>query len=334
VPIPVFVRAPVYVVPPPNNIIYANIHNTTVINNVINQRPAQVTPGASGAPVGAAAVAPNTQPNVKGGPGQGAITPVSTGAQVQTPASVTKKAAAIQKGEEPPPKSAIINGSVKSATSGAQPGQTGTPATKLQTDLNTLPREKALPGSKQGTALPQAAKEPALGAANPNQKLVPQNKSLTNNPSTGPGNPVSGGNARTNPSAPTVLPETKTAIPEKKTIAPETGNIRKGVTPPPPPQPAAAPPKPAPPVAHVEPTRRAAPPPPPPPPRPAPQIARPAPPPPPRVAPPPPPPPRPPPVAAVRPPPPPPPPRPPPPPPKPAPAPAAAKKCPPNVAKC
>jgi uncharacterized caspase-like protein len=359
VPIPVFVRAPVYVSPPPNNIIYANIHNTTVINNVINQRPAQVAPAAPGAPAGAAAVAPNTQPNVKGGPGQGAITPVSTGAQVQTPVSVTKKAAAIQKGEEPPPKSAIINGSVKSATSGAQPGQTGTPATKLQTDVNTLPKEKALPGSKQGTPLPQGAKEPALGAANLNQKLVPENKSVTNNPATGPGNPASGGNARTNPTVPlvekpkaggpvqtpetktavpetrTVLPDTKTAIPEKKTIAPETGNTRKEVTPPPPSQPAVAPPKPAPPVAHVEPTRRAAPPPPPPPPpRPAPQAARPAPPPPPRVAPPPPPPPRPPPVAAVRPPPPPPPPRPPPPPPKPAPAPAAAKKCPPNVAKC
>jgi hypothetical protein len=39
VPIPVYVQPPVYVVPPPNNIIFANIHNTTVINNVINQPP-------------------------------------------------------------------------------------------------------------------------------------------------------------------------------------------------------------------------------------------------------------------------------------------------------
>ncbi|WP_284275893.1 caspase family protein, partial [Bradyrhizobium iriomotense] len=39
VPIPVFVRPPIYVAPPPNNIIYQNIHNTTVINNVINRPP-------------------------------------------------------------------------------------------------------------------------------------------------------------------------------------------------------------------------------------------------------------------------------------------------------
>jgi uncharacterized caspase-like protein len=40
VPIPIYVRAPRYVAPPPNNIIFANIHNRAVINNVIN-RPLQ-----------------------------------------------------------------------------------------------------------------------------------------------------------------------------------------------------------------------------------------------------------------------------------------------------
>ena len=40
VPMPGYVRSPVYVRPPPNNIIFNNIHNTTVINNVINARPA------------------------------------------------------------------------------------------------------------------------------------------------------------------------------------------------------------------------------------------------------------------------------------------------------
>ena len=39
VPIPVYVRAPRYVAPPPNNIIFANIHNRAVINNVINRPP-------------------------------------------------------------------------------------------------------------------------------------------------------------------------------------------------------------------------------------------------------------------------------------------------------
>ena len=169
VPIPVYVGAPVYVVPPPNNIIFVNIHNTTVINNVINRPPSnRVAPGA-----------PNAQPNTKGGPGQGgqgAMTPVSTGAQVQTPTPVKTKAAAIQKGEEPPPRSAIINGSAKPVTSGTPSGQKGTPSpTTLQTNVspNTLPKDKALPGSKEGVPLPPGVKGPASGAANPKRETDP-----------------------------------------------------------------------------------------------------------------------------------------------------------------
>ena len=345
VPIPVYVAAPVYVVPPPNNVIFVNIHNKTVINTVINRPPAN--PAAPGAP--------NAQPNTKGGPGQGgqgAITPVSTGAQVQTPTPVKTKAAAIQKGEEPAPKSAIINGSAKSVISGAPSSQKGTPATTLQTNVspNTLPRDKALPGSKEGTPLPPGVKGPASGGANPNPKLTPESKSVTTTPTaTSPAGAASGSGAAGGPKGPgTTGPVGKTnpgakLTPESKSVTttspagasgpgtaatPKTLELerkRQDVPPPPPPPKPAAVPRPAPPVAHVEPLRRAPPPPPPP------QIARPAPPPPPRPAPPPPPP-RPPPVAVARPAPPPPPPRPPPPPPRPAPA--AAKKCPPNVARC
>jgi uncharacterized caspase-like protein len=53
VPIPAYVRAPAYVAPPPNNIIFTNIHNTTVINNVINNPtppPQPVAPVPGGAP--------------------------------------------------------------------------------------------------------------------------------------------------------------------------------------------------------------------------------------------------------------------------------------------
>jgi uncharacterized caspase-like protein len=348
VPIPVYVAAPVYVAPPPNNVIFVNIHNKTVINTVINQPPSNpVAPGA-----------PNAQPNAKGGAGQGAVTPVSTGAQVQTPTPVKTKAAAIQKGEEPAPQSAIINGSVKSTTSGAPSGQKGGPGTRLQTNVSptTLPKDKALPGSKEGTPLPPGVKGPASGAANPSAKLTPENKPVTTTPTaTSPAGAASGSGAAGSPKGPgttgpvqgTTNPSAK-LTPESKSVtttspagasgpgtaaSPKTLELerkRQDVPPPPPPPKPAAVPKPAPPVAHVEPLRRA--PPPPPPPRPAPQIARPAPPPPPPPRPAPPPPPRPPPVAVVRPAPPPPPPRPPPPPPRPAPA--AAKKCPPNVAKC
>jgi uncharacterized caspase-like protein len=71
VPFPAFVRPPVYVAPPANNIIFNNIHNTTVINNVINvQSPAPppgnvaaaVSAAASNTPVGATTPPP---PNVR-----------------------------------------------------------------------------------------------------------------------------------------------------------------------------------------------------------------------------------------------------------------------------
>ncbi len=354
------VRAPVYVAPPPNNVIFANIHNTTVINNVINQPPPQ-TPAA---PNTAAPGTPNNQLNAKGGAGQGAITPVSTGAQVQTPTPAKTKAAAIMKGDEPPPKSLVINGTAKSIPTGMQSGQKGGATSTSLTpngvptghDLpkanpnelsKTNPNAKLTPDNKSTTLSPATGpNNPSAGAANTNTKLGPEknlntklgpeNKPLTTaptSPATGAGNPAAGGNAKTsatNPSAPLVeKPKAGGAAstPEIKPVVPETEHTKKDVAPPP--KPAAAPPKPPPPVAHVEPTRRA-PPPPPPPPHPAPQIARPAPPPPPRPAPPPPP--RPAPAMVARPAPP-PPPRPPPPPPRPAPA-AAAKKCPPNNPKC
>jgi uncharacterized caspase-like protein len=49
VAMPTYVRAPPYVAPPPNNIIFANIHNTTVINNVINKSVVNnaATPGTA-----------------------------------------------------------------------------------------------------------------------------------------------------------------------------------------------------------------------------------------------------------------------------------------------
>lgn len=48
VPIPVYCRPPRYVAPPPNNIIFANIHNRAAIANVINRRPEGGPPLAGG----------------------------------------------------------------------------------------------------------------------------------------------------------------------------------------------------------------------------------------------------------------------------------------------
>src|SRR6185312_8017043 len=64
VPIPAYVRAPAYVRPPQNDVIFTNIHNATVINNVINQPP------LGGAPNPAA---PNLTPGTKVRPADASV---------------------------------------------------------------------------------------------------------------------------------------------------------------------------------------------------------------------------------------------------------------------
>src|SRR5216683_1084216 len=319
VPIPVYVQQPVYVVPPPNNIIFANIHNTTVINNVINRPP---QPGAGNVQPNAKGVA--APPGVKGAPGQGGVAQPGTGPAL--PPAVAQRASLIQQGKLAVPPSASINPAARLGTPGTPSGQRVAPNTPVPTNVSpnalpqALPKTNALPvpGAKGTPPAPPSAAAPVPGPPNPNAKLAPQDQPRASEPALRAGQPKAGGSAQ---------------APEAKPVVPET--VRRpnaAPPPPPPPKPAAAPPKPAPraepkpQMQRAEPPHRAAPP-----PRPAPQMARPSPPPP-RAAPPPPrmaapPPPRPPPPPA------PPPPRPAPPPPRPA-APAAAKKCPPNVPRC
>ena len=363
VPMPVYVQAPVYVAPPPNNIIFANIHNTTVINNVINQPP-PVAPAAPGAPAGAAGApaapgAPATQPGVsagaKGGPGQVGVT--SAGAGPQLPHSAMQKASLIQQGKAPMLQSALINPAARPGAPGAPTGPTVAPNKPLPANVapgalpGALPKANALPvpGTKGAPPVPPGAAGPVPGAINPSAKLAP---GATPPATLAPNAPGAAGGPKTpgaaTPPAGGPKAGTSAQTPEAKPLVPESARTPTAAPPPPaPPKPAVVTPKPVPPTLPRPEMQRAAPPPPPPqaarpapppPPRPAPQVVRPAPPPPPRPAPqmvrpaPPPPPPRPAPQIA-RPAPPPPPPRPAPPPPRPAP-PAAAKKCPPNVAKC
>ncbi|MBR1173396.1 caspase family protein [Bradyrhizobium sp. KB893862 SZCCT0404] len=141
VPIPVFVRPPVYVAPPPNNIIYANIHNTTVINTVINRPPA--------APVGAG-----------GGTGPGNLTPAIAGRANAVgpvlPQAATQRAALIQEGKAPMPPSATIR---PMARPGTPPG---TPANVAPTALPGV----AAPGTAAPNVAPNAAPQARLPAAN------------------------------------------------------------------------------------------------------------------------------------------------------------------------
>jgi uncharacterized caspase-like protein len=357
--IPAYVRPPAYVAPPPNNVIFNNIHNTTVIKNVINvQQPA----------VAGGSVQVLTKAAASGQP---------VGAGPQVPQSVSKQAQAIQNNQaqltpsqrafvaDPTAKAgnaAVIKANVTTtAPQGtATPGQ-NTPPTGNQ--LHTLPMGNQLPAASKGgpaygtappgVATPNTAKlapgiapppsGPATGSVTPNAKLAP---------SQAPAGPAQQMRPGAPPPPSATLEEKR--FEEKRSGKPPAATAAKPV--PTPPAPSAAleekrpgsPPSPPPSAARpaISAVRPTAPPPPPPPapqrpqiqhaappPPPHPQMARPAPPPPPQVraAPPPPPPhvaapPPPPPRVAVA------PPRPAAPPPRPAPPPP--KKCPPNVPKC
>ncbi len=320
VAMPVYVRPPVYVAPPPNNVIFNNIHNTTVINNVINQPPPAPTPGAPAGP----------------------IAPRGAGAVPSLPPAVAQRATLIQQGKLPVPPSATITPTVRGGTPTPAP-VTVTPNVLPQ----GLPKTNALPvpGAKGAPPPPPPPPPPAAGGPSPGGKLI---QPVTTPSGTPRGTPSP---APTLPkgAAPVVIPP-KPAITHiqptptpSPTLTPLPRGQKIGVPPPPPPPP----PKPQiqqrittpPPVVHTPP------PPPPvvhaPPPPPAARITTPppvvhAPPPPPPVvhAPPPPPAARiatpPPPVVHAAPPPPPPPHAPPP----AARAPAPAKKCPPNNPRC
>jgi uncharacterized caspase-like protein len=346
VPIPVYVRPPIYVAPPPNNIIYANIHNTTVINNVINK------PAPPAAPV-APAQGPGAPLGAKGGiavAAPGVATPA-------LPPSVAQKATLIQQGKAPVPPSASINPAVAKPGAGAAPAGSGVTPTALPANAPAAPQPQPLP---KANALPvpgtKGAPPAPAGAAAAPPVVNPNAKTATPAPGVAPTTPSAGSASKLPPSGappiagvpkaagspPTTAPPPKqgsiSALPPPPSagVGKPTGAQPAGRTPPgpaprvaapsPPPPRASAPPPPPPRMAAPSPPppRASAPPAPPPrvsaPPPPPPRVAAPSPPPaaprmaapPPRMAAPPPPPPR---VAA------------------PPPA-AAAKKCPPNVPKC
>jgi uncharacterized caspase-like protein len=230
VPIPVYCEPPVYVVPPPNNIIFVNIHNTTVINNVINRPP----PPGPVAPGGPNAGGPPVSPGPRGAPGQGGVTPTGTGPAL--PAAVQQRASLIQQGKLPVPPSASINPAAKPGTPGAPSGQKAGPATPLPANVTpnavppvqALPKDKALPvpGMKGTPPAPPAATGPVPGVANPAAKLAPGTTApAVTAPGTGVANPAAklapGTTApvATAPSAGALNPNAKLA-PQPGTTAP------------------------------------------------------------------------------------------------------------------
>jgi uncharacterized caspase-like protein len=167
VPIPVFCRPPPHIFAPPGNVIFNNIHNTTVINTVINRPPLPVatTPGSAGA-------VPTIRPNVAG---------------PALPGAVLQRALTVHQGQAPLPPSARMNLVARpdatapqptNAPDAREPGRTPpnrTPPSQIPPS-QALPQQNALPGTN-GTRLPPNDRRPAPGAAHggapPNARLAP-----------------------------------------------------------------------------------------------------------------------------------------------------------------
>jgi len=147
VPIPVFVRPPAHIAPPPNNVVFNNIHNTTVINTVINQ-PAAPSGGPGAAGRGGASAAPALPP------------------------AVAQRASLIQQGRLPVPQSAAINPAARQGTPAATPANVAPNALPQGQGLpraNTLP----VPGARGAPSAPPPAVSGTTPATNPNARLAP-----------------------------------------------------------------------------------------------------------------------------------------------------------------
>jgi uncharacterized caspase-like protein len=132
VPVPAYIRPPAYVRPPPNNVVFNNIHNTAVIDSVINNRAP-----APGAGTGAPAL----------------------------PAAVAQRASLIQEGKLPPPQGASINAAKPGAATVMPANTTSQPQFRRD---NALP----IPGKGNTPAAPVTAAPGTAtpGAVNPNAK--------------------------------------------------------------------------------------------------------------------------------------------------------------------
>ena len=142
VPVPVWVNAPAYVVPPPGNVIYNNIHNTVIVNNATNSVTVKNPSGqiVSSAPIKAAVA----------GTGVGAAAVAAT---VALPRSVAKKATMIGGANPGTPANRLGPGEKP----GALPGQPGAlPSTRLPAG-HALTASQARSGAPPA---PRAARSP------------------------------------------------------------------------------------------------------------------------------------------------------------------------------
>src|ERR1700716_4049230 len=145
-PVPVWINTPEYVAPPPNNVIYNNIHNTVVVNNTTNT---VVITNPSG----------QTQ---------------TFSPPAQAPASQTQHPAAPKSS---PSSSAIVGSGVAGAGAAAllAPSLPPSVAPKAIPIQNTNPPKAPPPAQTQPTATPPAnGKPPVAGQPSPTSSPTPQ----------------------------------------------------------------------------------------------------------------------------------------------------------------
>ncbi|RWB74507.1 MAG: peptidase C14 caspase catalytic subunit p20 [Mesorhizobium sp.] len=158
VPVPVWVRPPRDIVPPPDNIIFNNIHNTAVINNINNTTIRNET---ANQPNGNAEGGLTTGQKMTGAAiGTGA----ALAARVALPPLLKKRAAVSGQAQFNQNQGALPLKPGQGVTQGQQPGAAGPLSKNLST--RKLGTDHALPGA-DGKTLPLVNGKPVLNGQNP-----------------------------------------------------------------------------------------------------------------------------------------------------------------------
>jgi uncharacterized caspase-like protein len=272
VPVPVYVSAPAYVVPPPNPIIFNNIHNRVMVNTATNVVTITNRSGQVVSPPNSAAAAGR-------GAGPAMLAPA-------LPPSVAPKAALASQSPQPPAAKPASQGAIKVPPGQSTSPATGTPATGNR-PTSTAPTatlspptgNKPLPippanflapsnGKKPASTAPTATLAPPTGnkpLPTPSAAAIsaPENgkKPASTAPTTATLSlPPAGSKPAPTPSAAAIsAPENgkkpASTAPTTATLAPPPASIKPAPTPAPvvhPPTPPVVHP-PAPPIAHLTP---------------------------------------------------------------------------------
>ncbi|MDX8512439.1 caspase family protein [Mesorhizobium captivum] len=167
VPIPVFINPPRHIVRPPNDIIFNNIHNTTVINN-INTTIKNETINQAAQPSAGVQVDRSTGPKTtEGAVGARAD---ALAAKVALPPLLKKRAAKFRQAPSNQQQGALPPKPGQRVIQGRQPS-TATPQPETLPRTGKLSTDHALPGAN-GKRLPLVNGKPALNGEN-----LPGNKS-------------------------------------------------------------------------------------------------------------------------------------------------------------